>query len=74
MIDRVTTEGLHGLAEAVRSLNDIVGELVCGLAADDPVTKGYAYTVVCVLADHTRHLGGDPRIDERTVAGWEGEQ
>ena len=61
-------------ARAIASLNDVVTELVCGLAADEPVTKGWAYTVVGVLAEHTRSLGHDPRIDERTVEHWANEQ
>jgi len=72
--DRTVVEGMHGLASAITSLNDVVVELVCGLAAGDPVTKGWAHTVVASLAQHTRELGGDPRIDERTVEHWANEQ
>ncbi len=60
----------HELTQAVCSLNDVVTELVCGIAAGDEVTKGWAHTVVGTLASHTRALGGSPRVDERTVEHW----
>lgn len=74
MIDRQQTEAFHGLAVAVRSLNDVVSELVCGLASGDTPTKGYAYTVVKALAEHTRELGGEPSVDVGALEGWEDEE
>jgi hypothetical protein len=71
--DRTLVEGLSGLAEAVRSLNDIVAEIVCGLASGDTPSKGYAYTVVDALAKSTRALGGTASIDVGALDGWEGE-
>ena len=68
------TLAFNGLAEAVRSLNDIVSEIVCGLADEQTPTKGYAYTVVKTLAEHTRKLGGEPSLDETVLDGWEDEQ
>jgi len=72
--DRTVVEGLSGLASAVKSLNDIVAELVCGLAANDSPSKGYAHTVVQTLAEHTRQLGGEPSLDIGAIEGWEGQE
>jgi hypothetical protein len=71
--DRTLVEGLAGLAGATRSLNDIVAEIVCGLASGDTPSKGYAYTVVEALAKSTRELGGTPSLDVDALAGWEGQ-
>jgi len=61
------------LSQALRSLNDVVSELVCGLAMGDTPSKGYAFTVVKTLAAQTRALGGDPSIDVGALDGWERE-
>lgn len=69
-MDRQQTEVAAGLAAAVRSLNDVVTELACGLATGEQPTKGYAYTVVQSLAEHTRHLGGTPSLDVDAIPDW----
>lgn len=62
------------LAGAIASLNDIVAQLVCGIAADETPSKGWAYTAVVTLAEHTRTLGFEPELDGSVIANWEDEQ
>lgn len=57
---------------ALASLNDVVSEIVCGLAVGDEITRGWAFEVVKALADHTIELGFDPSVTPEQIAEWEG--
>lgn len=57
----------------IASLNDVVAEVVAGLASGDQPTRGYALTVVKSLAESSRALGFDPTITPEQLEGWEGE-
>jgi hypothetical protein len=62
------------VGQAIASLNDIVAQLACGIAADETPSKAWAYTVVLTLAENTRDLGFEPELDASDVADWEEEQ
>ena len=66
-------DDVRELQNAVASLNDVVMEIVCGLAAGDDVSKGWAYQVVTSLSEHTTKLGRIPRIEPDDVRDWERE-
>ena len=59
---------------AIRSINDVLSELVAGLAAGETPTKGWAYLAVGTLAEHTRELGGEPSITPEAIDHWAGEE
>ena len=62
------------IREAIASLNDVVAELCAGLASGDTPSKGYAYTVITTLGEHTKALGHQPQLGADDVADWEGAQ
>ena len=60
--------------DAIAALNDVVSELVAGLASGSTPSKGWAYTVIKTLSEQSRALGVTPQITTQDVAGWEREQ
>jgi hypothetical protein len=58
------------LAAAVASLNDVVSEIVCGLAVGDEMTKGWAFLVVQTLNEHSRSIGHVPHVTTEQIAEW----
>ena len=59
-------------SDAIRSICDVVSELVAGLAAGESPTRGWAYVTIEILADHVRALDGTPLIDPEQVSHWKG--
>jgi hypothetical protein len=56
---------------AIASINDVLTEIVIGLAQGSPVSKGYAFTVAFALSRHTKKLGFRPVLSDRDIPDWE---
>jgi hypothetical protein len=61
-------------SDSIAALNDVVMELVAGLASGADVSKGWAYTVVETLSKQSHALGVTPMITAGDVSGWQDEQ
>jgi hypothetical protein len=64
---------VHGIdREAIAALNDIVAELVCGLATGEAITRGWAFDAVKTIEENQRELGFLPHVTSEQIAEWEG--
>lgn len=59
-------------AEAIANLNDVLAELVCGLASGETPSRGWAFDAVQSIELSQRELGVEPRVTAEQIAEWEG--